>query len=414
MTFFPGNAGLIRANAHELRTEATRFDATSEQVAGIVLNEWDTDAGVAARRARRTMAGDLAAAHSAYDRCAGALETFADGLERLEEGYRQAAQALELATARSAAGGGFFDPDLLVENLRFSTTRSDLIDEYPALARTAEAEIVAAANEAAAHGGGGPFQTQVFPSDWGDEGVLDRKVPLDGEVDLSDAGLDPLLIKQGGAGDCWYIAALISIADSPGGADFIRDHMEWDEEKQGYWVTLYFPDGSPGKYFVDSVYADGAGQGRVNWASVYEAALVQHEGGEDDINGGYSDNAFEIITGGDASRGGTDVDKMRDALEDGKPVAVSTDSERKVLWVEWGGAPTVDAQVENPPGVWTSTEIDIVDGHAYSVVDVDDDGNVFVVNPWGPGNSSDGGGVIKLSEEEFERAFSKQSIGSPL
>ncbi len=189
--------------------------------------------------------------------------------------------------------------------------------------------------------------------------------------------------------------------------------MQWDDDRKGYWVTLY-DGGEPRMYLVDSVYGDGAGQGelRPNWASVYEAALVQHMGSPGAIDGDYPSKAFRMLTGNSAQEERADIDEIREALAAGKPVCVGSQNPWAPGPFTIGTrAPTVTAPVENPPGQWTTIEFDIADSHAYSVLQVDEDSNVYLANPWGPQNAADGGGVIKLTPDQFQDAFPDQSIG---
>ena len=244
--------------------------------------------------------------------------------------------------------------------------------------------------------------------------VIHQTQRLTGPVSMT---MQPEDVRQGAAGDCWYLAALAALANTPGGRATLQQNMIWDPVRQGYWVTLY-RNGKPEVYFVDTVYADGAytydakWNRTPSWVSVYEAALVQYYGGDAfALNGGSGNAAFEILTGQDAT--GLDASQgtwlIRDALADGETVVAA--SQVKFPWdsefIE------VVAQVQNPNGTYSPRTIEIVRNHEYSVVSVDADGNIYIRNPWGPGNTAgDDGRVIMLTQTQFWYYFHTVSVGS--
>jgi len=245
------------------------------------------------------------------------------------------------------------------------------------------------------------------------DGRLDMPQPLTGPVDTSDAAMIPGHVQQGDAGDCWYLAALNSIASTQAGRDFLRQNMVWDPDRNGYIVTLYNiwgynSLGQEVKVFVDTTYSDGTNGGN-SWESVYEAALVQYVcGWTRGINLGFGALAFSVLTGSTTTVLPQNVDKLREALDNGGFATAGSNPD----WPWKDSNIQVRAPVEDRYGVWTTEDIEIVHYHEYSIERVDSDGNVYLRNPWGPGNSVDDGKLIKLTSQQFYDYFFAQSTGS--
>ena len=223
--------------------------------------------------------------------------------------------------------------------------------------------------------------------------------PLDGPVDLSDDAFDLSQIEQGAIGDCWFLAAAGAVgANDP---DFIRDHIQHNPDGS-YTVTLY-EDGEPVHVRVDaSTIDDGVTgpNGEPTWLSIYEKAAAAHTGGSyDDIDADQISRGLEMVTGRDTdSDGDRGLDDVRDDLDDGRVLVVSTESDTESGWNPFDEA--VDAD-------------NVVPNHAYvieSVTERNGETIVRLVNPWGPdgGTGSDGhvkDGVLELTEEEFHENF---------
>jgi hypothetical protein len=112
-------------------------------------------------------------------------------------------------------------------------------------------------------------------------------------------------------------------------------------------------------------------------------------------------DAMEIITGEDvnviendsyAGLTGDQLDPLRENLEDGGQVVISSPR---------NGDHTITVQGEDG----STREIDIVSSHSYAVTRIDEDGSVWMRNPWGPGNSADGGGEFRVSSEDVADLF---------
>lgn len=222
--------------------------------------------------------------------------------------------------------------------------------------------------------------------------------PLDGPVDLSDGAFDLSQVEQGQIGDCWFLASAAAVgANDP---DFIRDHIQRNPDGS-YTVTLY-EDGEPVEVRVDASTIDGGvtgPNGEPTWLSIYEKAAAAHTGGSyDDIDSDQISRGLEMITGRDTdSDDDRGLDDIRDDLDDGRVLVVSTENDTESGWNPFDEA--VDAD-------------NVVPNHAYvieSVTERDGETIIRLVNPWGPdGGTLDGkfkDGVLELTEDEFHENF---------
>ncbi|MBD5784999.1 hypothetical protein IF650_02280 [Cellulosimicrobium terreum] len=244
-------------------------------------------------------------------------------------------------------------------------------------------------------GGGGDRGGEDLPGnpDLGDYGTW---VDVPPNIPLDDNAIDPNEINQQTLGDCWLLAALGAVAsDDP---QWIRDHMQLNPD--GTWTVTMYKDGEPVEITVEpEVASQGAmdPNGDPSWVSIYEKAAAEYWGGEyEDLDGGYSSDAFEAITGAEASSSGdASLEDLQDRLQDG-PVALGTEGEGG--W--WPFGDEVD-------------DSRIVPDHAYVVDRVEErDGElmVHVVNPWGPGDHPQDDGSNKigdmwLTQQEYDENF---------
>ena len=122
-------------------------------------------------------------------------------------------------------------------------------------------------------------------------------------------------------------------------------------------------------------------------------------GDYDDIDSDQISRGLEMITGRDTdSDGDRGLDDIRDDLDDGRTLVVSTESDSESGWNPFDTAVDDDNVVPN---------------HAYVIESVEErDGETIVrlVNPWGAegGTGSDGhfkDGVLELTEDEFHENF---------
>lgn len=272
------------------------------------------------------------------------------------------------------------------------------------------------------------------------------------EEDLQN--LSPTMVDQGAFGDCYYLAALAAILNSPQGVNFIRKHIKVHRnskgERDGFLVTLYEENAEgklvPRQVFVDEIYCSGAKQHAVTGkkmsafasvASIYEAAYAQiHPGGtldreESGITSGYPGEALEHLTGRKAwhslpvskwynfnSVNGHTRSAIIDALKDGKAVTATRGAQSAYeLQVPHG-------QQGLPADYPRGKVISLPSGHAYTIVDANEHG-IWIRNPWGmhPGElgntrSLDGDptdeGKAFIPWSECSKVFSEVDISGTL
>jgi len=279
------------------------------------------------------------------------------------------------------------------------------IGQLQQAAQTAASELRAASGEEA---DSGPWWD---PFGWfTDEEEPDERVSED---IMDEDAFDPDAVAQGNIGDCFMLSTVVSLLETEEGQEFIREHVRWDEDEGGYWVTLY-RNGEPVDVFVDKVYSKGARQDGDGWwifggdkpsiAAIYEAAIAQ-ELGYDYLEGGVAANAMELITGEPAEvientrHGGLssgDIEQLREVVDDGGQVVLSSPRNG-----------TREVTVTAPDG--STREVEIVSKHAYVVTRIEPDGSVWMRNPWGPDNGADGGGEFRVEADDVRRYFWRSS-----
>lgn len=359
----------------------------------------------------------------------GHAEVITDDLTEVSAVLTGAASALWVYQAALAGA----DADAARARARWESARNRFLSSPPDLtaiedafgAAAAFAGAAARAQQAAQEAASALLDLvkgKEWAQQWWDEttaslfGLLERQPAREVRVSeglLEYASFDPDAVAQRGIGDCYLLSSLMGFMATDAGDAMIRQNIRWDEARGGYWVTLY-DDGEPQEYFVDHVFAHGVKEldpdavrprpDQPNIASLYEAALSQHLGYRDFDDGGWPSDAMSLITGqeatdydhGDIAR---NVEALRGDLAQGASVVAAT-----------GSAPTEEPRVmtvdvRDDRGGIVTTQVEIVDTHAYQVVDVESDGSVWVRNPWGQGNSADQGQVYRLSPDEFSEVF---------
>lgn len=220
----------------------------------------------------------------------------------------------------------------------------------------------------------------------------------DGPLDMSDEGirLQVSINCQDANGFCAYLSPLASIANAD--PAFIRGHVKWNAGTGRYEVRLYDPmTGQPVVVEVDPTEANGPDSQEYStknsntFMSIYEKAVRKQF---PEIGSMNFDESTRLITGrGCPERPATDTsfDEIRDTLGSNPPGAVM--------------AATPGAAEQQPDDVDPHKRL--VQGHAYSVKGFDAQGNIILMNPWGPaGGMSDGKfypGEVHLTEEEYRR-----------
>lgn len=256
---------------------------------------------------------------------------------------------------------------------------------------------------------------------------------------LREGSFDLRAIAQGSIGDCYYLASLMAVMNSPEGqallADGIRPHYNQDGTIDGYIVTVYdkpgfFSSGSSTEVLVRDTYANGArSSGSAGVISLYEKAFSQlHPGGvnrstffESGITAGYPREALPRVTGQGTST--VDGDGLfgfgsgYDAGEQQTIIEAANSGQPTIANTEFSDAftnRTAPVDVTLPNG--QETRIDIYRGHDYVVTHADSSG-LTLVNPHGTNTVSETGsatptGEFTISWENFNEYYGNVTLGA--
>ncbi|MDR0945174.1 MAG: hypothetical protein LBM66_03295 [Bifidobacteriaceae bacterium] len=394
MSYFPGSVSGIRSTVGLLHHWAAKLKSHAASVGSIAnVTTWS---GADASQARTTMnrlRACLSHASGAYSSAAGTLATFATQLAAHEANIKRFIRELQAALAAK-------DPNAYSD---FYQKVDKEIDQYWVDVSTAAAALSGLAGGASSYGGGGPYAS-VLANTVGFK--VGQTVGLGGQIDLSDLGLDPLSIGQGAYGDCGFLSTLMALENTTAGKNWIRSHVTWDAAADAYKVCLY-KDGEPTTVTVGSVYEFGAGSGvyrGANIASVYEAAITKLVGAKTPQTLNVND-VCGYLTGKEGTllyhAGAAETIAQLNA---GKIVTVSHNSNEL--------STPMTVAVKDPGGTWRQDQIDLMAPHGYAVLGTDQKGNIYVADPWGPGNTADTGGEIRLTPAQFDSFFDLTWTGS--
>ncbi len=210
-------------------------------------------------------------------------------------------------------------------------------------------------------------------------------------------GLDDM--KQGSIGDCYFIAAMIALADQDPGS--LRDLISANPNGS---FTVTFPDGSQqvvtSDFPVDPNRTSGrpafarpgpGAQGDELWFMILEKAYAQQNEGWGSIVGGSQSAAIEDLTGRPSNwidNDDIDIENLATRFENGEILGLSTiDRPDDVTDTQWLADPdTPDTFKPTPlPGSGGSVPARLYQNHAFVVVGVDgENGTISVINPWYP------------------------------
>lgn len=290
----------------------------------------------------------------------------------------------ELSKLNAAMGKGMGRTDMA--NLILSTATPDVLarleHDVPALEPDAKTSYESNLHYAAASG-------DLFPAD--------------GVSAESD-------VVQGDDGDCWFLAALGTIAlHDPG---FPAQHIK--QNPNGTYTVTFYSGGKPVDITVDGLlptrpdgsaaYAQPAGNSL--WVAIYEKAYAQFKGGYGSIDGGYGDTGLKDLTGTSAWRKDPDdysLDQIADMMKQGQVLTTGTKDD-KSLWNKFfGGGPK------------TEDNFQLVTSHEYMIKSVDTNAHpptITVVNPWGGGGVEDGHQMpqeVTLTQDQWNEYFGEVS-----
>ncbi|CAN5158703.1 C2 family cysteine protease [soil metagenome] len=244
--------------------------------------------------------------------------------------------------------------------------------------------------------------------------------PLFGDSGDPKLSIKPDNVRQGTLGDCYFEAALASLAGS--NPEAVKNMIK-DNNDGTYTVT--FPGDPKHPVIVETpsvreleTYGRSGGDNSA-WAAIVEKAHRQYSGKETDDAGDtvyagldllsttgtttyqFSNLDFKRIgntplaypTFGASSR--TDVERaLREATTSGRPVVASTSADG----AQW-------LHIQNGSG-------DYVGGHVYSVTNYDPkSGQVTIRNPWGRDDHDNGNnGYFTMSLDDFIKNFSNMAV----
>ena len=258
--------------------------------------------------------------------------------------------------------------------------------------------------------------------------------------DLFDGEPTYKQLAQGNAGTCWFLAALNAIANSKNEKKHIKE-MFVDNGDGTFGVQFHAPNGSgetawvtvnrqlpvqgylntslkmTGSYTSPAWFDDGYryrrvkpridlpdyGEANLLWAALAEKALAQvNETGL--LRRASWENSYAAIEGG-WSKG---IDFVTGE--------VASDSFHRFFGYDYDEFTTVDPKVDPLLLIsfakWTgSNNLNLVSGHAYTVIDYDRASDTFLVaNPWGE-SASGYDATFTLSGSVAERLYDRGAIG---
>jgi WXG100 family type VII secretion target len=239
------------------------------------------------------------------------------------------------------------------------------------------------------------------------------------------ADVDPNDISQGMLGDCYFMASLASVANNK--PDLIKNMLHqntdgtytvsfyekrnplafWDPEFKKVDITVdgNLPTKNGSLYFAaagDSV--NGAGE---TWSAIVEKAYAKWKGGYENIEGGWTHDALQMISG----KASTTIKNADLTWDDVKKYAngqygfgAESHTDYKL---EIGGKTLIDFPDEVSKLDAYKNSV-LVGGHSYYVTGVDEaTKEVIIHNPWG---WNSGSGEIRMGFDDFKKNFQKVSV----
>jgi len=234
------------------------------------------------------------------------------------------------------------------------------------------------------------------------------------EVDheLFSGGVRPADVAQGGLGDCWYMASLMSTAHRQ--PKIITDAITVNPN--GTYEVRLFEGGEEVFYTVDPrMVVDGEGRevfhnsrsrtfvdengdvvhGVELWPAVMEKALAMHEGTYGKAEGGQAARGLEMITGVDSVKYDTarkppSLTELEQMHESGSMISFSS--------LNKGGAKKNTYESDDGETFYYN--------HAYVLEGVDvEAGTVTLWNPWGTRK-----GKLTVSADEYAELFKRVDV----
>ncbi len=221
----------------------------------------------------------------------------------------------------------------------------------------------------------------------------------------------PEAVRQGDVGDCYFMASVAGMANTPGGKEKIKNMIE-DNGDGTYTVT--FPGDPKHPVTVDEPTQAELSHGAEStkdgiWVAVLEKAYAKHHARHSDEDhtyktdgigeGGYGKDALALLSGeeidhddlSDTSKEKTH-EKLTAAMKYGRPVVASTPHE---FGEDWEIIPPMADGKTDGTGIPTT--------HQYTVTGYDPETKIVTLrNPWG-GEGKDG--TFTMTLDEFHKDF---------
>lgn len=221
---------------------------------------------------------------------------------------------------------------------------------------------------------------------------------------FSEGNLTRFAAKQGGLGDCWFVASISSLAGNKKFLHRVVCHDNSFDEKYagifhfrfwkfGEWVDVVIDDRLPVDNDGDLAYMSSS-DGKEFWTPLLEKAYAKFRGGYQNIDGGMMEIAFQNFTGG--------VTETHDLSE--PPDSAIKFFRTKIIKNALIGAAVLEDN---------SNSDQLPSGHAYTITGATKYKNtplVRVRNPWGDdtewkGAWSDTSDEWKKVPEEFKKTI---------
>ena len=231
-----------------------------------------------------------------------------------------------------------------------------------------------------------------------------------GTLAVNGFGMDDAM--QGQVGDCYFIAALASVAKTH--PELLATAVKTNRDGT-YTVTFFEHKKDAAKPTPVTVTVDGSfanRHGRLEyaaaretkelWPMIFEKAYASWKGGFDAIEAGMSATALEALTG---------------AKPDFFPV--TSESNKAELWKQLQQATAGNGCVVALSKPWDPAESGVVADHAYTLLGVEEKNGQKLVslrNPWGehePGHDGKDDGIFSLPLEKFMTSFATVEFAKP-
>jgi len=231
------------------------------------------------------------------------------------------------------------------------------------------------------------FTDTEFPADIKCIGNIDSPLPSNlqflrahefmSEVHLYEGGIEPLDIKQGCLGDCYFLSALAALAEFPKRIEKMIKMLGNGK----YQVTFYYM-GREQNIIVDDIFPCNNGfpyfshnNGNELWVMLLEKAYAKVAGSYSAIEGGIPFLALSDLTGMPVKR----IIKLSELDQNILFKKINSYDKKKYCMV---------ASVPDVPGVDLVKECGLIEDHAYTVIDayeINGHRLLKIRNPWGCG-----------------------------